>query len=397
MKRVYMIGALLGISICSQAQTFDEIQRRIVANSPSLYASEAMTRGEFLQRKAENNLPDPELNGEYQWGQAGIGDKWSVGVSQSFEWPGVYQSRNKANAHAKMAADARIQSEYSDRMLAVKLLMIQYVAVKQRIQILEDIKKHVSDLNAFYKNAYEHGETTILDLNKSAIELAEIKNRYNITLNELASAQEDIQKEAGATSVEGWLTTLDQFPAEMLLTEDDYIHLIKNMDQGVRYADATSKAAHYDAQAIKRSSYAPGFSFGYMHVYELGEQFNGLSVGLTLPVFSAKGKYEAASYQASAMLRAYESTLADRISEMKSCRSQAVRMSEQLSEIAPVVFDKRPADLLLKALKGGEISLLIYLQELNYFLEAQLNYTDMLRDYHIIMARLNRYADLKPN
>ncbi|MDE6306638.1 MAG: TolC family protein, partial [Muribaculaceae bacterium] len=370
---------------------------RIVANSPGLHSSESITKSELLQRKAENNLPDPELNGEYQWGQAGVGDKWSIGISQSFEWPGVYQARNKANAQAAVAADARIRSEYMDKMLDVKLLLIEYVAIRQRIQILEKIKEHVSDLNTFYKNAYDHGETTVIDLNKSTIELAEIKSRYNAALNDLSAATEAIQKEAGITPVDTWLVNIDQFPAETMLTEDQYTALINTADQSIRYADASYKAAQYDAKAAKRSSVAPGFSLGYTHIYELGDNFNGVSVGLSLPVFSAKGKYKAATYQVSALHREYESAIADRISEMKSCRSQAVRMSEELAEISPVVLDKRPAELLLKALKGGEISLLTYLQELNFFLEAQLDYTDTLRDYHILMARLNRYAAMLPN
>lgn len=391
-RRVFLIGLLLGMYLCPQAQTFDDIQRQLVAVNPKLAEAKALTRSELLQRKAENNLPDPELNGEYQWGHAGVGDKWSIGISQSFEWPGVYQARNRANDQLSRAAEARIQSDYNDKMLEMKLLLIQYVAAKQRIKILEEIKEHVSNLNAFYKNAYEQGETTVLDLNKSAIELAEIKNRYNSALNDLSAVTEDIQKEIGNTLIEPIIGDLDQYPAETMLSEDEYIRLISRTDQSIRYADAAYQAAMFDAKAARRSSTAPGFSLGYIHMYELGEKFNGLTVGLSLPVFSSKGKYKAASYQASAMNTAYEIAVADRISEMKSNRSQAERMSQQIAEIAPVVLDRRPAELLLKAFNGGEISFLTYLQELNYFLEAHLDYNDMLRDYHMLMAKLNRYS-----
>ena len=191
-------------------------------------------------------------------------------------------------------------------------------------------------------------------------------------------------------SIDGWLDGLDQYPLETLLSEEEYMRIIESADQSVKAADASTKVAVYDAAAVRASS-APGFSLGYQHVYELGERFNGITAGVSLPVFSTRHKRKAAAYQVQAMQEAYASTLSNRISEMKSCRAQAVRLSEQLSEIAPVVLDKRPAELLHKALKGGEISLLTYLQELNYFLEAQLDYTDTLCGYQLLMARLNRY------
>jgi len=396
MKRIYLIGLLCGICLSPKAQTFEDVQRRIVACSPGLANAKALINSELLQRKAENNLPDPEIEGEYQWGMAGVGDKWSVGVSQGFEWPGVYRARNRANKQATVAAEARIMSDYVDKMLEVKMLLIQYIAVKQRVNILGEIKGHIADLNDFYKTAYEHGETTILDLNKSAIEFAEIKSRYNGAINDMAAVVEAIQKEAGTVPVDGWLDELDQYPLETLRTEEEYISAIQTMDQSVKSADASTKAAAYDAAAVKASS-APGFSLGYQHVYELGERFNGITAGITLPVFSTRHKRKAAAYQVQAMNEAYASTLANRISEIKSCRLQAVRLSEQLAEIAPVVLDKRPAELLNKALKGGEISLLTYLQELNYFLEAQLDYADSMRDYQLLMARLNRYAVPMPD
>jgi outer membrane protein TolC len=350
-----------------------------------------MTKSELLQRKAENNLPDPELNGGYEWGQSGVGDKWNVGISQSFEWPGVYQARNKANNQAAIAAEARIRSEYADKMLDVKLLMIQYVAAKQKLAALADIKAHIAELNQSYRTAYEHGETTVLDLNKSAIELAEIKSRYNAVQNELATVIEAIQKEAGQTAIDGWLEPITQYPMEAMLTEDEYAQQINTIAPSLQYADALAKAAVHDATAVKRSATAPGFSVGYSHIYEQGESFNGVSVGVTLPVFSARNKYKSATYKVDALNTERERTLANLLSDMKSCRNQALRLSEQLSEISPVVLDQRPAELLHKALKGGEISLLTYLQEINYFLEAQLDYTDMLCDYHKLMACLNRY------
>ena len=44
-----------------------------------------------------------------------------------------------------------------------------------------------------------------------------------------------------------------------------------------------------------------------------------------------------------------------------------------------------------KALDGGELSLLDYLQETNYFLRARLDCLALVRDYTIMAFRLNSY------
>ena len=48
--------------------------------------------------------------------------------------------------------------------------------------------------------------------------------------------------------------------------------------------------------------------------------------------------------------------------------------------------------MLEKALSGGQISLLNYLLELRYFLEAQQTLLDLEFEYNSILAKLNKYS-----
>ena len=116
---------------------------------------------------------------------------------------------------------------------------------------------------------------------------------------------------------------------------------------------------------------------------------------MSLPLFSNRNKVAASK----ALLRSLEneetSVEVAKLSEMYSDRAKVLMLHKEINEYRPVFEDSNNIALLKKALDGGEISLLTYLQEVNYFLSAQREYMDIVYQYHYSLARLNRYELLK--
>ena len=84
-------------SACIKAATpagFDEIVAEVIAGNPALGAERARMAAELGAEAAENIPSDPEVSFEYLWGIGKLadGNKWNAGISQSFDWPGVYLS-----------------------------------------------------------------------------------------------------------------------------------------------------------------------------------------------------------------------------------------------------------------------------------------------------------------
>ena len=109
MKNKRYIFVLLSAAFVAQAvsagygEDYDAAIDSIVSNNRALAARRAALEGDRLSLAAENNLSDPEVEFEHQWGQGHIGNKWSVSVSQSFDWPGLYKRRTEV---ARSGADA---------------------------------------------------------------------------------------------------------------------------------------------------------------------------------------------------------------------------------------------------------------------------------------------------
>ena len=81
----------------------------------------------------------------------------------------------------------------------------------------------------------------------------------------------------------------------------------------------------------------------------------------------------------------------NKLSSIYSNRGKALMLKSEIDEYKSVFEDSNNLLLLKKALDGGEISLINYLQEMNYFIEAKQNYIDVLYQYHLNLAELNKY------
>ena len=69
-------------------------------------------------------------------------------------------------------------------------------------------------------------------------------------------------------------------------------------------------------------------------------------------------------------------------------------MGEQLKGYRDALEKCNNIEILDKALYGGQISLINYLLELRYFIEAQNALIDIEYDYNSILTDLNRYTNL---
>ena len=79
------------------------------------------------------------------------------------------------------------------------------------------------------------------------------------------------------------------------------------------------------------------------------------------------------------------------VMKMRSLRASALGAQSQCQQFASVLGELNQQALLMKALKGGQISLLQYLQEMDYFLEASADYLETLNNAAQLSAELNKY------
>lgn len=371
--------------------TFASVAGKLASANPEAIVSELTLIAAQSSLKAEVAPADPEVEFEYLWpSSAGELNRWSVGVSQ--EIPDFRKMRAAGKVVKAIDNQKRFdrQALEKEARYDAEQKLIRLIGAKRDLEMLRRIHDNFDSLTVTYNRAWEKGEVTILDLNKIKIEHARASSANSQAEGEVAALVSEIISLSNGTITEEELAMLSDYPAFVTIPETADVDAVvkssaqyKAMEEQVKVADAKVGFAS--------KSRFPQLSLGYSHAYEDGNHFNGISAGLTLPLFSRSSEKSAAMAE---RLSAGESTrrgLAEMVASVKGDMARGAVLRKQLKMLAPAVENTNNFRLLKLALEGGEISLLDYLQEVSYFVEAAREYNAARLDYALVGASLARY------
>ncbi|MDE6038292.1 MAG: TolC family protein, partial [Duncaniella sp.] len=314
---------------------------------------------------------------------------WTLSVSQSFDWPGVYAARREAARTARTASQYLMESTLLDLRQEIKSLFIDIIYNTQLIEMQTGLVDRMNQMEEYYRKAADAGSETRLDYNKTVIERIAVHRELHSLETQRESLIASLKALNGGKDVTSIIKDLGAaYP--IVSTADISAEIIKERDPQYAAAKAAVEAAKSMVKVEKRSR-IPGFSIGYEHETDGDERFDGFSIGLTLPVWGRKHQIKASTLEAEASLMDAEMTLARRVAEMNGDLNQLKTLRHIIDEYEPVINDQSNLSLLRKALEAGQIDFLTYIQEVNYFLAARRDYLDTLYQYNQALVRLSRY------
>lgn len=329
-----------------------------------------------LETRTIANAPDPSIEGDYMWMPEGVDNRWNVAIGYEMEWPGVYKSRRdlgKAMRDANAAdADAGIYEKYVEILKEIGT----YLYAERRIEMMRRIQLATDSLHSASVRATKGGQMSRLDLSKITLE----QGRVNTLIANL---------EAEKTGSEGNLKTLNGgYDCTALLNSIDRkwvmtpTHSLEEYLEEARTNPELKKAISELEVAdrnigVAKAEGLPGISVGYHHDFEDAMHFNGATIGLSIPLFSNRGKVKAA--KAAKAVAEYQVTVTtDKVESEITALYDEVQLIDQALKVPMEVFATTDYNtLLLKAYRGGELSLTDYLQERSWFSEAHLDLLEL--------------------
>ena len=367
-----------------------QIVDRIVSSNVSLAAGDAAESAALDEFDAENVLPGPELEFEHMWNSSKDGEnRWSAGVSQSLPWPVALSRRGELKSAMSATARYRTEAARNEFRLKVTTMLLDFVAAKKDCDMLRDVAASLTEMYERYKRAYDSGEATIIDVNKARIEAARANMESRTAMAQLDVYMADIMGLTSDADVAAELSALDEYPPYELRDIDYYLESYGSSAEAF-LAESLIREAELQGRYAK-ASLLPGLSLGYVHAYEDGSHFNGLSVGIGLPSWNFRSSAKSST---SRKLEASFSRDASRIQALQNIRAEyrkAESLRKELAEFAPAVEGVNNIAILKRALDGGELTLLAYLQESTYFVEAMREYIRLRHDYALAVCTLSRY------
>ncbi|MCH5235460.1 MAG: TolC family protein [Muribaculaceae bacterium] len=375
--------------LVAKALTLDETAFEILTKSPQYKSQDYALTSTINTLKTESNLPDPEASGEYLVMPQDVDNRWTAQLEWGVEWPGVYGARGKA-AKAKMSvAEKQLAAERAEKLAEIKDLLLDYIRSYQKLLLLEELSQNNDTIYRLAQEAARGGEMTVLDLNKVRLEYANIRVAKATLLDEQADVIANISQIYGKDCVD-LLFTMDKTFPDIYLPSEEEIARIKENAPAVQAALSEIKTAEMGKKVAKMEA-LPNLSLGYKHSFEDGMHFNGAVFGVSIPIFSSRGKQKAAKAEILDAEVKAEATALEIETEAMATLKRLELVLQQINEIAPIIENADYNSTLLKAYKNGVLTLIEYISDRNYFTTAAIELVSLRHNAAKALAFLQRY------
>lgn len=369
----------------SQNMSRQQAVAQILENNLSLKAIAHEHKAEAIELTTAGRLTSqPEVEYEQLFGANGD-KKWNVGVTQSFDWPGVYSRRAK-EAEKRIGAFSYLFAAEQRRVAQEAMQLVDNaVYIHKQLQLSQILIDNVNTLKDKIAMAYTHGQVTLLDVKKLDFEL------YTLTAKHTDLEKDRDNIAAQLTAMNGGKPlsiNVAEYTPQQLLSQADYKRAAAENNPTVKAQIALADAQRM-ASRTAAAERLPGFSVGYRHAYEERTHFNGFAIGVSLPVFTNKTASVAADTRALAIEFNTCEAIAALNARIDASYADVSRRGKSLKELAKVALDNKYPELLLMAYNGGQINVITYLQELGYFQSARSEYLAAEYNYVVSLTGLN--------
>jgi len=390
MHKILIFNIFILFTLGSYAQhQQDSVIQQVLQNNRMLQALTQSTQADKQANKSGIFLQNPEAGFNYLWGSPeGVGNRIDWRVTQSIEFPTSYVFKHKMATAKNTLADAMLKSEEKNLVYETKLLCIQLTYLNARQTELNKQWVNAQKIVQSYKTKYDIGEANILEYNKAELNLLDAQQE--MSLNEIernAALSRLATLNAGNPLVYTDSTFgVANIPADFELW---YSEMAPQNPEINEWKNETQLSTLEHKLAIAQT--LPALEVGYMSEKTDVDQFSGLSVGISIPVWQNVRKIKSAGMKKDAVqMLENEKTIALH-AEAYSLYQKAYTLNRIVNDYRQKMSSINSTELLLKTLERGEISLIQYITEISFYNEVRNKQLLLEKELHETLAELGRY------
>ena len=392
MKRIIIIGSLVSCALLAltgevQAQSgIEQVLKNIEANNKELQANAQLITSQKLEAKTDNNLPDPTLSYAHLWGAKDKNE--TIGelvVSQSFDFPSLYATRNKLNRLKAGAFDSQADVFRQEKLLLAKEVCLDIIMLRQQKHILEERLRNAEELAKMYAKRLQTGDANALETNKINLELLNVKTETSLNETALRNKLQELNTLNGNIPVvfEESTYPATPFPADYQILKSEVL----SADRTLMAFNNESLVARKQI-AVNKSQWLPKLELGYRRNTETGTPFNGVVVGFSFPLFENRNKVKIAKTQALNIDYQKENAALQASSALWQLYEEAKNLHASMEEYERTFHQQQDLSLLKQALMGGQISMIEYFVEISVVYQSKTNLLQLENQYQKAMAQI---------
>ena len=389
-KQTIVMLTMLLISYNGICQSgIDAVLSSVEENNLTLKANRQFWEARSKELLMGLSLPNPQVEFEYLFGnQAIAGNQTDFLAFQSFEFPSVYGKRKEIAQLEGTNSVYRINAKRQDILLEAKEVSIQIIYNQKLKNYFEDRLLANQKLVSDFQRRLDQGDGTILEVNKSKLQLLQTQQSLRMVNVEIQSLMTLLTQMNGGLPVDLPDTS---YPAPVPLPVFEVLEQeIESVDPERQLLEEEKKLAEMRKDAGKFKS-LPEFELGYRYQGILGQKFNGIHTGLTIPLWEQKNVNQ--FHDADILLRELEiqEHVTEHFHEIKRLFMDVDSLRTALDDYLVALDQISDPVLLDKALALGEITIIEYFMENSFYQAAYHTLLELERDYQLLMARLLKY------
>ncbi len=276
-----IIGSLLiHCSIFSQ-QTVDHILAEIEHNNTSLSALRKSMDAEKTGNKTGIYIQNPEIEFNYLWGSPSIiGKRTDFKLTQSIDFPSAYGHRSKISDIKNEQVNYTYKQELQRLRLESRLLCYDLIFANALSAELSKRLVHAQGIADAFQSQYDLGETNVLEYNKSQLNLLNLNNKLETVNIERSALLSELARLNGGNPVvlEDTVFQLAAIPVDFeqwFHNAQQYNHILNWLGQEIEI--------NRKEKQLNTALSLPKLSAGYMSEKVIGNQFQGITLGLSIP------------------------------------------------------------------------------------------------------------------
>lgn len=380
MNKKLIIGLVLFV-ICNvvNALSTEEALKTIEQNNTTLLQLRKKADADALLSKTGITPDNPTITFGHYWGEPLTAEgRNNFAINQDINFPTYYYHAAKLANQIYNNTQMRYNAERLDVLLRAKTLINDIIYYNALIKLYEastlnrtqkesrmDIALHLANA---YSQKFQIGDASILDYNKAKLNLSRTQNKVAEIQAELDGKYAQLKAFNGGKEIK---IESDSFQLDLL--PKDFMNWYTNQEEknpALNYLASQIDIQKENTKVIRAKAFPKiTLEYNYEQVNKIKTQ--GVEVGMSLPLWENRNKVKQAKAQHIAAQIEYKDAQIAFFHQLQRLYIIAQSHQERVASYSTDITQYTRADLLEAALDAGEINLITFLQELDYFYEAQ--------------------------
>ena len=386
MRKMFFF-VMMTAACCVQAQNeVERVLHSVEQHNTTLVALRHETEAAKVGNHTNLNLPNPEVEFGYLWGSpSSIGHRKDVSAVQSFDFATVTGAKRRLARQQDALADWQYKESRMQLLLEAHHLCLDAIYYNAMCKELMQRKQYAEEITSAQQKRLEQGDINRIEYNQVKLDLAAVCAELMRCNTERAAVMAELQRLNGG---EPLLIEATDYPAVAIANDfEAWYAEAEQKSPALAYVKQQIDVANREL-AVRRADGLPTVSLGFMGEYVSGENYQGVKVGMSIPLWANKNRVRQAKAEVEAAKARQTDARQQFYSRLHNLFVQQRGLRQVVQSYKEALRATDNTSLLKKALDAGSISTMDYLLGARMYYDAVNQKMDACRAWQKTVAEM---------